>query len=338
MLQVLKEQALTPEEQSRQKYSIVPARALAPAPAASLYNFSRMQDYEQCGGITNCPFQDAGGPCADKQYFACASPASACVRINAYYWQCRAKPASARAPSAGLASASAPLATTTLAAEQSAAASPASALAPIATLLTAEQPAAASPASVPASVTTPSAQQAAAVGPAPAPAPGQERPIMDDGLHPQRCTPGSNNAKCLFGRTLLDLPQALSPSRAPLPSEPLPVVEGGVTLQPPKCKALSTDPKCAFGRRLTDTTAAATELAGSGPVQPSDIIMQAVRRHLAAAAVGAPVPSANPAAAAPASAPGPSPANRLVPDYCTCGGTGASLLCATPFENCDREI
>ena len=187
------------------------------------------QDFDQCGGITNCPFQDCGGPCDDKQYFACASPASACVRINAYYWQCRAKPATAAAPAADL---------------------------------TAQLP------------------LAAAVGSAPAPAPVQAALIMDDGA-------------------------------AHLPG----------------CTEASTDARCLFGRRLLDTNSAAKDMAGSGPVEPSDIIMQAVRRHLAAAE-GAPAPSAFPPAEEPVPAPGPSSrmANPVpVAHYGTCGGTGAHL-------------
>ncbi|BDA47750.1 probable glycyl-glycine endopeptidase ALE-1 at C-terminar half [Coccomyxa sp. Obi] len=241
-----------------------PNPAPAPSPAVALFNSTLIQLYNQCGGITNCPFQEQGGPCEDKQYFACADPSTVCVRINAYYWQCR-HPQLARAPASAIATGGEP--------QQGYAGSSEVANAPL----------------------------PAAMSPSPAAAPSQAGPFMDDGaFYPPGCTASSTDARCLFGRRLLD--SAVSPAAAAAAS----------TLAPaPGADTEYISIPQQLGKHLLDTSAEASRLALSDP---------AVRRHLTQAA-GAPAPALT--------------AGGPVADYGACGGTGSS--CPLPRALCKDE-
>lgn len=69
------------------------AKAPSQAPAKVLNPVllpRNVADYEQCGGIANCPLASQGqGLCRDQQYMGCSNENATCTRINAYYWQCR---------------------------------------------------------------------------------------------------------------------------------------------------------------------------------------------------------------------------------------------------------
>lgn len=190
-------QAISAQEQQRYGPLSKPREQPASAPAAgnqasSLFNASLVADYEQCGGIVNCPYQDQGGPCADKQYFACANLASACVRINAYYWQCRA---SAAAPQPAAAASPQPQSYVPARASQAVSPSPALVLPIMDDGVFHAQAAATNPPAEP--------PHAAAVSPAPAPLPAL--PVTESSVIAEPgCTATSTDPKCMFGRRLLD--------------------------------------------------------------------------------------------------------------------------------------